>query len=48
MNFKSTNFFSVTTGFKKLKKRTKILVEKIFGGSRNFGGSDATIELNEK
>ena len=38
----STKIFSVKTGFEELKKKLK----KKFGDPRNFGGSDATNELN--
>ena len=41
----STKFFSVKTGFGKLKKVNKISFEKNIRKSRNFGGLDATNEL---
>ena len=41
----STKFFSVKTGFEKLKKSKQNFVKRIFLDPWNFGGSDATNEL---
>ena len=42
----STKIFSVKTGFEELKQKVNnIWLTKVFGDQQNFGGSDATNEL---
>ena len=42
----STKIFSLKTGIEELKKSKQNLVKNISGDPQNFGGSDATNELD--